>query len=466
MSPTDTGRRLSRATDGQPVAPVKLVHLGVGNFFRSHQAYYTEAANRAAGEGQRWGYAAFTGRSAAIADELAPQDGLYTLVVQGPSGHDYQVISSLSAVHPAGDLESWRRYFADPELAVVTSTVTEAGYCRAADGHLDLADPKVAADIAALTKDGTAAEVVTAPGKFVLGLLVRRAANAGPVTFCPCDNVPENGEMAERVIRDMAQVVDPALVDYIDAGIGFATTMVDRITPRATDADRAAVLRDTGVDDPAAVTAEPFSEWCLSGNFTNGCPAWDVAGAKFVADIVPEETRKLWLLNGSHSLMAYTGPLFGHETVFDAINDERIRGWVEEWWDVAQGHLPLPAAEVTAYRAALIERYQNPNIKHLLAQIAADGSQKIAIRHVPVILADRCAGSIPYGATRAVAAWVVHLRGLGAPITDARADEVKALVTGTLAESVDGVLQFLGIADDEVEGIVLNQARELEALAG
>ena len=457
---TNEGRLLNRAQDSRPAAPVRIVHLGVGNFFRAHQAYCTETAPDAGD----WGIAAFTGRSAKIAEQLAPAEGLYTLVVQHPQGNEYKVIGTLAAVHAADDLDAWRRYLADPQVAIVTSTVTEAGYMRNASGGLDTDNPGVIGDIESIKADGKDAEVTTAPGKMVAGLLGRRAANAGGLTFTPCDNIPDNGEMVERVVRDLAQIVDPTLVDWIDENVSFVTTMVDRITPRATAEDLAAVLADTGIDDVAAVTTEPFIEWVLAGEFKNGRPAWDEAGAVFTDDITPFETRKLWLLNGSHSLMAYAATILGHETVYDAINDPTVRGWVEEWWDVAARHLTLPADEIQAARDALVDRYNNPRIRHLLAQIAADGSQKIAIRHVPALKMDREQGSMPTGATRAVAAWTLHLRGLGAPVNDARAEEVTALVTGSLEESVHNVLAYLGIDDAEVEAVVLEQAKELESM--
>ncbi|MDO5698957.1 MAG: mannitol dehydrogenase family protein [Dermatophilus congolensis] len=455
------GRLLNRAQDSRPAAPVRIVHMGLGNFFRAHQAYYTETAPDA-GE---WGIAAFTGRSGKVAEELAPQEGLYNLIVQHPDRNEYQIIGALSAVHAANDLDAWRKYMADPQVAIVTSTVTEAGYVRNKAGGLDTDNPGVIGDIEGIKADGKDAEVATAPGKMVAGLLGRRAANAGPITFCPCDNIPDNGEMVERVVRDLAQIVDPTLVEWIDENVGFVTTMVDRITPRATAEDLAAVLADTGIDDVAAVTTEPFIEWVLAGEFKNGRPAWDAAGAVFADDITPFETRKLWLLNGSHSLMAYAATILGHETVYDAINDPTVRGWVEEWWDVAARHLTLPAEEIVGAREALIDRYNNPRIRHLLAQIAADGSQKIAIRHVPALTMDRAQGQMPYGATRAVAAWTLHLRGLGAPVTDALAGEVSALVTGSLEESVNNVLAYLKVDDPEVASVVLHQAEELETMA-
>ncbi|NUR16920.1 MAG: mannitol dehydrogenase family protein, partial [Dermatophilaceae bacterium] len=245
--------------------------------------------------------------------------------------------------------------------------------------------------------------------------------------------------------------------------VSFVTTMVDRITPRTTDDDRAVVRELTGFDDVAVVPTEPFSEWVLAGDFPGGRPAWDAAGALVVDDVRPFERRKLWLLNGSHSLMAYAASILGHETVADAITDPVVRSWVEEWWDAAGPHLDLPADDVTAYRGALLDRYRNPGIRHLLAQIAADGSQKVPIRAVPVIRAELERGVAAPGATRLVAAWVAHLRGLGAPVTDARADEVTALATGTVEEAVRHTLAWLDLDDERLVAVVTQQVHDLEA---
>ncbi|MFM6848755.1 MAG: mannitol dehydrogenase family protein, partial [Terrabacter sp.] len=213
------GGPLSRRHAGRPAAPVRIVHLGVGNFFRAHAAWYTEHAPDA-GE---WGIAAFTGRSATVADALSAQDGLYTLLVRGERGALPEVVSSLSAVHPGDDLKALRRYLSDPALVVVTTTVTEAGYKRAADGGLDVADPAVSADIAALQSDPVAGTVTTTPGRLVAGLLARRAAGAGALAIVPNDNVPDNGEMVARVVGDLASHVDPDLPAWVADNVSFVT---------------------------------------------------------------------------------------------------------------------------------------------------------------------------------------------------------------------------------------------------
>ena len=466
MSTLDTtGARapLSRAGHDRPAAPVRIVHVGLGNFFRAHQAWYTDRAPDATD----WGIAAFTGRSPAMADALNPQGGLYTLITRAADGDTFDVISSISAVHAAADHDAWLGYWSDPELAIVTLTVTEAGYLRDAGGALDSTRSDVQADITALREDPTAA-AGTAPGRLVSGYLARRASGAGPIAIVPCDNLPDNGPALKRVIDELIAAVDPSLADWAATNVAFGTTMVDRITPATTDDHRASVLAALGVVDDSPVPTEPFSEWVIAGDFPKGRPAWDAAGALVVDDVVPFEQRKLWLLNGSHSLLAYAGTILGHETVADAIADPVARGWVEQWWDEAVRHLTLPAEDLAAYRAALLTRYANPNIRHALAQIAADGSQKIPVRILPTLRAELAAGRLPHGAARAVAAWTCHLRGLGAPVKDVRAAEVTALGEGNLEESVARVLGFLGedlAANAELGALVLTQARALSARA-
>jgi fructuronate reductase len=427
-----------RLTRTGAVPPVRIVHLGLGNFFRAHQAWYTAAAPDAAD----WGIAAFTGRSTALADALTGQDGLYTLVVRAADGDTGEVIGSVVAAHPGTDVGTWRDYLARPEVRIVTVTVTEAAYLRGPDGGLDASRDDLRADLAALRADPRAA-VTTVPARLVAGLAARRAAGAGPLTVVPCDNLPDNGAVTARVVTDLAGLLDPILADWIRSTVSFVTTMVDRITPATTDDDIRAVARQTGRDDAAPVVTEPYTEWVLSGDFPGGRPAWDAAGARFVADVTPYERRKLWLLNGGHSLLAYAGGARGHETVAQAVADARCRRWVEEWWDEAARHLGLPADEISAYRAALIERWSNPRIQHRLAQIAADGSVKLPVRFLPVLRAERVAGRMPAGAVRAVAAWIAHLRGAGVPVRDAGNHAVVAAATGSPAEAARRVLALL-----------------------
>jgi fructuronate reductase len=447
-------RRLSRrAGHGRVASPVRLVHLGLGNFFRAHQVWYTDRCPDA----QDWGIAAFSGRSTELADALTAQDGLHTVVTRAADGDRFDVLTSLSRAHSGADHDAWLAYLASPRVRVVTLTVTEAGYLRRSDGGLDRDRPEVRADVAALRRDLTA-PVRTVPARLVAGYAARRRADAGPITVVPCDNLPGNGPAASRVVHELAELVAPDLAGWLAGSVSYATTMVDRITPRTTPADLRAVAEAIGLDDRAAVVTEPFSEWVLSGTFHSGRPRWEDAGATFTADVAPFEQRKLWLLNGGHSLLAYAGSARGHRTVAAAVADDTCRGWLEEWWSEAARHLDLPATEVAAYRAALLKRFANPRIQHRLDQIATDGSQKLPVRVLPALRRERSAGRLPHAATRILAAWVCHLRGSGVPVDDVHADHVVPLAAGPLPEAVRQVLEHLDPAmgsDDELVGAVL-----------
>lgn len=392
---------------------VRIVHLGLGNFFRAHQAWYTAHAPDAS----QWGIAAFSGRSTALAQSLTAQGGRYTLITRAADGDTAEVIGSVVKAFAGSDRQVLIGYLADPAVAVVTMTITEAGYVQTGT-------------------DSTAARLVA-------GLAARRAAGAGPLSVISCDNLPDNGAATSRMVAEHASSVDPALAQWIWANVSFVTTMVDRITPASVPEDRVVAEELIGRGDAVPVVTEPFSEWVLSGDFPAGRPAWEAAGARFVTDIAPFEQRKLWLLNGAHSLLAYAGSALGRLTIAEAVADPRCLTWVQEWWDVACVHLTLPAQELDGYRTALLDRFGNRRIRHLLAQIAGDGSQKIRVRIVPVLRLERAAGRMPTGAVRPVAAWINHLRGAGAPVKDVAAQQVVALAAGSLAPAVRAVLEFL-----------------------
>lgn len=462
--------RLSRRSwpsAGQP-RPVRAVHLGLGAFHRSHQAWYTEHS----ADPEPWGIAAFTGRSPGAANLLDAQDGLYTLVERGPERDRIEVVASISAAHDGDDAGAWAEYFASPQVALVTLTVTEAGYHLDGNGHLDLGHPVVAADIERLR--GTSAQLVpslrTMPGRLVAGLAARRIADGGPITIVPCDNLLGNGDTTRAVVLEMCRAVRQDLDEWISASVSFASTAVDRITPATTTADLASAKRATGREDRCAVVTEPFSEWVLCGDFSAGRPAWESAGAHFVSDVRPFADRKLFLLNGGHSVLAYAGSVLGHATVAEALADPRCREWLEDWWDGVTPVLALPGNEVAGYRAALVARWSNPRMSHTLSLIARDGSQKLVQRVVPVIHRYREVGEpAPPGAGRVIGAWLAHLRGSGVEITDPRAGELVTLAAGERHGAARALLDALepGLgADRSLAREVAATCRELEGPHG
>lgn len=456
----DGPRVLTRAgTPALEPAPVRIVHVGLGNFFRAHIAWYT---HHAPGE---WGIAAFTGRRDGPAEALRPQEGLYTLVTRHEEGDRFDVVGSLTAVHSARDHAAWLGYFRSPGLAVVTSTVTEAGHLLAPDGILDTSHPQVREDAEALRGD-PAAPVGSVPGRLLAGLLARDRAGLGPITLVPCDNLPANGAVLRSVVRAMAELVSPGSVGAVDRTASFATTMVDRITPETTAEDRNTVVSATGVGDASPVVTEPFTQWVIEGDFPAGRPDWEAAGATITDDVAPYERCKLGLLNGGHSLLAYAGSLRGHTTVAGAVADKVCLGWLQEWWEEASRHLDLPEHEVRGYVSALLDRWSNPRMRHLLSQIAADGSAKLPVRILPTLRAERALGRLPHGAARVLASWVCHLRGMGAPVTDPRAEEAREAAGEPVPEAAARVLALLepSLAHDaELVDAVAHHTGELAA---
>ena len=465
MASTSSLPRLSRQLPGMPPArAVRIVHLGIGSFARAHQAWYTAHAPDAA----EWGIAAFTGRRPDIAAALAPQDGLYTLITRAAEGDIFEVVPAIAAVHAVGEHDAYLGYLARSEVALVTITVTEAGYLLGSDGHLDTSRDVLVADLAALRADPRAG-VVSLPAKLVAGLLARRAAGAGALTVLSCDNLPDNGAVTRVVVSELAALVDETLPGWVAEHVDFATSMVDRITPATTDEDRALVRERSGYEDADPVPTEPFSEWVVSGAFPAGRPRWEDAGATLVDDVGPFEQRKLWLLNGAHSQLAYTGSIRGHTTIAEAVADPACRAEVEAFWDEAVRHLQLTGETVTAYRAALLARFANPRVRHRLAQIAADGSTKLKVRTLPPLRAERVVGRLPEGCATTLAAWVLHLRGVGAPLSDPGAALAQqAATSGELAAAVPAVLRTLqpGLGDDvQLVALVLARAEVLTTRA-
>ncbi|CAH0214246.1 mannitol dehydrogenase family protein [Plantibacter cousiniae (nom. nud.)] len=405
--------RLSRARLPEfPSAPVRIVHLGLGAFHRAHQAWYTQLAD----PDHEWGIAAFTGRSPQAAVDLDAQDCLYTVVERSADGDSATIVGSIVEARDGADVARLHDLLAAETTAIVTLTVTESGYRLDAEGRPDASDPAVEHDVALLSDalDGGAdlrdARPTTTLGRLLLGLEARRRAGAGSIAIVPCDNIADGGALVRRAMLALADRVRPETARWIADEVSFVSSSVDRITPRPTPADEATAAELTGFTDAAPVVTEPFTDWVLSGDFPAGRPAWESAGARFVDDLEPYEQRKLRLLNGAHSLLAYAGPLRGHATVAEAVGDEQCRAWVEEYWDETERHLPDDLG-LTAYRTALLGRFDNARIEHRLQQIALEGVTKLRVRIVSTLLAERAAGRPGTGSLRVIAAWVAAVQG-------------------------------------------------------
>ncbi|WP_311258547.1 mannitol dehydrogenase family protein [Microbacterium sp. WCS2018Hpa-9] len=380
-------------TRATPAPPVRIVHLGLGAFHRSHQAWYT--ANAA--DAEQWGIAAYSGRSSSLAEALTAQDGLYTLVVRSPEGDRAERIGSIVRAHGGSELARFVDDVSARTTAILSLTITEAAYSPR-ETCADVAVLGALADGAELSQ----IEPSTALGRVVLALEARRRAGSGPLALVSCDNLADNGGVLRASVGSLAEAV-PGLGDWIDSTVSFVSSSVDRITPRLSDEETAALAKV--YDDCAPVVAEPFSDWVVAGSFPAGRPQWEAAGARFTDDLDPWEARKLWLLNGAHSLLASLGRLRGHRTVSEAIADAECLRAVGAYWDEACAHLPDELG-LSAYRSALLDRFRNPRIQHLLAQIGLDADTKVRVRIAPVAERERRAGRSGAACAVVIAAWL------------------------------------------------------------
>ena len=389
-----------------------IVHLGIGAFHRAHMAVYVDAL--LASEPQ-WGIIGASLRRPDTRDALAPQDFLYTVAVRDASGTRPQVIGALLDVLDANrQREQLIATMADPAIRIVSLTVTEKGYCHdPATGELDERHPDIVHDLAHPEAP------ISAPGLIVAALARRKASGLVPFTVLSCDNLPSNGRTARRIVTRLAALTDPILAVYAET-VAFPSTMVDRIVPATTDADRAEIAALTGVTDAWPVLTEPFTQWVIEDHFPAGRPSFERVGAQLVDDVEPYELMKLRMLNGSHSSLAYLGYLAGHRHVNEAIADPAFRTLIHGLMtEEVIPTLPMPRADLEAYRDRLLERFANPALKHRTWQIAMDGSQKLPQRLLGTIR-DRLAAGQPIARLAlGVAGWMRYVMGVeedGTPI--------------------------------------------------
>jgi fructuronate reductase len=430
-----------------------VVHLGIGAFHRAHQAVVFDDALKSGD--LRWGVLGASLRSPGVRDQLNPQDGLYTLVVRDGFGDGLRIIGASKGVlvgpeDPAALVAA----MADPEVHIVTLTVTEKGYrLDPATGALLTTDPEVAADIADLSAPKTA------PGFIVAALKARKAAGLGPFTVISCDNLPHNGKRIRAGVIDMARAVDPSLAEWIETEGAFPQTMIDRIVPATTPGDIDGLSQRLGVRDEGMVKAEPFTQWVIEDWFCGARPDFEAFGVQLTAAVEPWEDAKLRLLNGAHSATAYLGALSGHEHVHEAMATSALKDFVEILWDEAETTLnPPPGLNVGAYRNELMARFENPALMHRTRQIAMDGSQKLPQRLLAGAGERLAAGQAIDALALGVAAWMRWQSGVTESGETFTVDDPLAQKTAEL---------LAGAADDKarVKALLTLSAVFPEALA-
>ena len=352
----------------------RIAHLGFGAFHRAHQGLITDRVARCSESD--WGYCEINliGGEQLISD-LQSQDNLYTVCETGATNTDVKLIGAVcKSMHPALDgIDAVLEQLADPDIAIVSLTITEKGYCiEPGSGRLDKSNKFIAEDIANPSKP------MSALGYIVEALRLRKERGVAPFSVMSCDNIPENGHLAKRAVLDLAEVISPELAKWIGDKVTFPCTMVDRIVPAATPESLQALSELLGVEDPCGITCEPFLQWVIEDNFVSGRPDWDLGGAEFVEDVVPYEEMKLRMLNGSHSFLAYLGYLGGYKHISDTMtNPDYKDAAFRMMMDNQAPTLNMPeGTDLKQYAELLIERFVNPSLKHQTWQIARDGSQK------------------------------------------------------------------------------------------
>lgn len=384
---------------------VGIVHLGLGAFHRAHQAVMTDAA--ISQMGGDWRITGVSLRSRVVADALEQQNGLYTLIERSAEGAAGRIIGSIARVI-ATDPQATLKALCDPDVRVVTLTVTEKGYgIDRTTGMPDPRNPAIAADLAS---PDTPAGVL---GLLTAALAGRRAASVAPFAILCCDNLPDNGRFVQGGVLGFARMTDPELADWIETNVAFPASMVDRITPAATQETLRDAIRLTGCVDGAAIETEPFSQWVIEDRFPHGRPSWEYGGAIFVADVEPYERMKLWMLNGTHSMLAYAGFLSGYRYVRDVMTDPNLAHLVSRHLCAAASGLgPLPGVDFADYARDLESRFRNPAIAHETYQIAMDGTEKLQQRIFAPALTALEAGRDFRPFAFPVAAWMRYCLGL------------------------------------------------------
>ena len=411
-----------------------IVHFGPGAFHRAHQADYID---RLLVEDPRWKIAAVSLRSAATIDALKAQNGRYTLAILDTETR-FRTISAHNRLFGPGEAAGIRKQLSDPRVRIVTSTITEKGYCLGIDGALDFAHADIVHDLSEPRQPDSLV------GWLALGLADRRNAGLSPFTPICCDNLASNGSKLRDAVTAFAERIDPELARWIAGEVRFPNTVVDSITP-ATDGRLRQVVREaTGFDDAIPVARESFTQWVIEDSLPDGSPDFASVGVTMSSDVDAWARAKLRILNAAHSTLAYLGLPKGQETVADAMFDPALSAFVERlvFEDIIPTLEPSPI-RLSRYAEETFDRFRNPAIHHNLSQIAWDGSQKLPYRLLDTIINARSMERPIERLAMPIAAWILFLERQarsGTPIVDPLADRLAACARSD--ESVDEILHL------------------------
>ena len=444
MLPALADRVETPAYDRRRLHP-SVVHLGVGGFHRAHQAVYLDDLAALGGDWGEYGVG-FLPLDRGMVEVLQAQDGLYTLVVRSAEADRARIIGSLIRhLFAPEQPEAVLHTLASASTRLVTMTITEGGYnVNETTGAFDATNEGVQADLQ------RPQHPVTVFGYLCEALNRRRQAGISPFSVLSCDNVQGNGHVTRTALVSFARLRDDALANWIEDHVAFPNSMVDRITPQTTDAERELVAREFGIADRWPVVTEPFRQWVVEDVFSDGRPAFETVGVQMVTDVIPYEMMKMRLLNASHVALGFLGSLAGYRTVDEVMADGDFRAFIErQMRDEVAPLLPaVPGIDLDTYQITLIERFSNPKIRDQLARICLEGSAKVPKFLIPA-LRDALDAGRPHGClTLALAGWLRYLtgkddRGETIELQDARAKELHALA----AEGHNDPRPLLGVRD-------------------
>jgi fructuronate reductase len=420
---------------------IGTVHFGPGAFHRAHQAFYFD---RLLERDTSRAICAVSLKTSSLRDALASQDGLYTLV-ELDAAPTLRVIGAIrEMLVAADDPAAVSRRLVAPDTSLVTITVTEKGYCLNGAGELDIDHADIAHD---LRHPETPRSLI---GWLVRGLQLRHERGLAPYLVVSCDNLSDNGAKLRRAVLAFATRRDPALAGWIEKNARFPRTMVDSITPATDAALRSSVAQTLKLQDAWPVQRERFVQWVVEETDFTAQPDWASVGVTVSRDVSAYERAKLRLLNGAHSTLAYLGLLAGLETVAQAMAQPALRMFIERLMiEDIQPTLTIPGdEELAAYRQSILQRFENPAIRHQLAQIAWDGSQKLPIRLLGTIGdAIRARRSFARLAL-AVSAWMHFIRMRAAtdtPILDPLHEQLTACGRSATGDSRHDLPMFLNL---------------------
>lgn len=388
-----------------------ILHIGVGNFHRSHQAVYTNDLLQK-GLDTDWGIrgAGVRQTDSIMRDFLEEQDWLNCVVESDADGMDVSVVGAMIDFLPVADGHSpIIDSISNPETKIVSLTVTEGGYFLDAHGEFDPGHGDIRYDITNLQSPRTVF------GAIVAGIARRRALSGTPITVMSCDNLPGNGKVAKDAVMGLARESDAELAKWIADNVTFPNGMVDRITPATSDRERQILQENFGLVDASPVFCEPFRQWVLEDNFANGRPEFEAAGVTMTSSVHDYENMKIRVLNGGHAIIAYSAGLAGIEYVHDAMNQPEIEAFLKKVIhdDVAPNVAPVGGQTPLTYLDQSIARFKNPSVADTISRLCLDGSNRQPKFIIPAIRDQLAKGIVPKGLALCSAMWCHYCSGEG-----------------------------------------------------